>query len=155
MNYQCFNHSTFKLKSSVADEVALKGENKPVQVYSFINGVCEIDTTDFSAGFYLLQFFRGDDVIEQSTLNVKENLKYVDESYQVKSQAQIVLEAIEAYLAGRASSQQKEVSVGDKRISYSSFDQLIKWRDFYQKQVRKETGKSPNLRFEKIRYKGI
>lgn len=155
MSYESYNHSTLTIKSDKADSLAVKGNQTAVQLYDFIDGVAEINTDEYAVGDYLIQFFKGDEVIEQTTLKVKQNLKYVDANYDPRSKAEITLQAIEAYLAGRASSQQKEVSVGDKRIVYSSFDQLIKWRQFYKKEVRKEAGKAPALRFEKLSYKGV
>lgn len=153
--YECYNHSTLELKNSRADSVAIKGINIAVKLYDLIQGVVQINTSDFEVGLYQIQFFKGDEVIQQTTLKVKQNLKYVDANYDPRSEAEKILEAIEAYLAGRASSQQKEVSVGDKRIIYSSFDQLIKWRQFYKKQVRKEQGKPASIKYEKLYYKGV
>lgn len=155
MSYECYNHSTLIIKNAKADSLAVKGNQTAVQLYDFIDGVATIDTTGYAVGDYLIQFFKGDEVIQQTTLKVKQNLKYVDADYDIRSQAQITLQAIEAYLAGVASHQQKRVKVGDKEIEYSSFDQLIKWREFYKKEVRKEAGKAPALRFEKLSYKGV
>jgi hypothetical protein len=49
-------------------------------------------------------------------------LKYADADYDPRSKSEIILEAIEAYLGGVASHQQRKVKVGDKEIEYSSFD---------------------------------
>lgn len=152
--YECYNYSTFTLKMDEADTVAVKGIKTAVKLYEFKDGVAVIDTSEYEAGEYIIQIFRGDDVIEQDSLIVKQNLKYAAPDYDPRSKAQIILDAIEAYLGGRASSQQKQVSVGDKKIIYSSFDQLQKWRDYYKKQVRKQKGKASTLRHEKLYYRG-
>lgn len=153
--YQCYNHSTLSIKYDKADTVAVKGQKTAVQVYNLINGVAEINTAQYAVGQYIMQFFKGNQIIKTDVLKVSQNLKYVDADYDPRSKAEITLQAIEAYLSGVASHQQKRVKVGDKQVEYSSFDQLQKWREYYQKQVRKQQGKSPNLRFEKLSYKGV
>lgn len=153
--YECYNYSTLQIKDSKADSVAVKGKNTAVKLYSFLDGVVTIDTADYVVGDYAIQFFRENAVIKTDVLKVKQNLKHVDADYDPRSNAEKTLQAIEAYLAGVASHQQKRVKVGDKEIEYSSFDQLIKWRQFYKKEVRKQQGKAPNLRFEKLSYKGV
>lgn len=152
---ECYNHSTLEIKNSKADSVAIKGVNIAVKLYDLIQGVVKIDTTDYVVGQYQIQFFVGNQVISTDVLKVKQNLKFVEQSYNPISENKKILEAIKAYLAGRASSQQKQVSVGDKKIIYSSFDQLIKWKNYYQIEVRKEQGKASGLRFEKLYYRGI
>lgn len=155
MDYECYNHSTFTLKNEKADTVAVKGLNTAVQLYNFSFGVALINTDDYAEGEYILQIFKGDEILQQSTLKVKQNLKYAAADYDPRSKSQIILEAIEAYLGGVASHQQRRVKVGDKEIEYSSFDELIKWKEYYQKQVRKEQKKSSSLRYEKLYYRGI
>lgn len=152
---ECYNHSTLELKNSKADSVAIKGVNIAVKLYDLIQGVVKIDTTDYVVGQYQIQFFVGNQVVSTDVLKVKQNLKFVDQSYNPTSENKKILQAIKAYLAGRASSQQKQVSVGDKKIIYSSFDELIKWKNYYQIEVRKQQGKSSGLRFEKLYYRGL
>ena len=152
---QCYNHSTLEIKHSKADSVALKTLNSAVMLYDLVNGVVTINTDNFTIGEYAVQFFKDDQVIEETTLICKQNLKYVSANYDPRTPAKIILEAIEAYLAGVATHQQKRVKVGQKEIQYSSYDQLMKWRDFYAIEARKEQGKAGNLRFEKISWRGI
>lgn len=153
--YECYNHSTLELKNGKADSVAIKGLNIAVKLYDLIDGVVQIDTTDFQVGQYQIQFFSGDLVIQQDVLRVKQNLKYADESFDPRSSNRIILQAIKAYLAGTASSQQRRVKCGQKQIEYSSFDQLIKWKNYYQLEVRKQQGKASNLRYEKLYHRGL
>ena len=152
---ECYNYSTVELKNSKADSVAVKGVNTAVKLYDLVQGVVVIDTKDYQVGQYQVQFFKGDDVLEQTVLRVKQNLKYADDSFDPTSENKKILEAIKSYLAGRATSQQKQVSVGDKKIIYSSFDQLIKWKNYYQIEVRKQQGKASNLRFQKLYHRGL
>ena len=152
---ECYNYSTVELKNSKADSVAVKGVNTAVKLYNLVQGVVVIDTKDYQVGQYQVQFFKGDDVLEQTVLRVKQNLKYADDSYDPTSENKKILEAIKAYLGGVASHQQRKVKVGDKEIQYSSFDQLIKWKNYYQIEVRKQQGKASNLRFEKLYHRGL
>ena len=152
---ECYNYSTVELKNSKADSVAVKGVNTAVKLYNLVQGVVVIDTKDYQVGQYQVQFFKGDDVLEQTVLRVKQNLKYADDSFDPTSENKKILEAIKAYLGGVASHQQRKVKVGDKQIQYSSFDQLIKWKNYYQIEVRKQQGKASNLRFQKLYHRGL
>ena len=152
---ECYNYSTVELKNSKADSVAVKGVNTAVKLYNLVQGVVVIDTKDYQVGQYQVQFFKGDDVLEQTVLRVKQNLKYADDSYDPTSENKKILQAIKAYLGGVASHQQRKVKVGDKEIQYSSFDQLIKWKNYYQIEVRKQQGKASNLRFQKLYHRGL
>lgn len=152
---QCYNHSTLEIKHVKADSVAIKGKDVAVKVYDLINGAVSVDTSEYEVGDYLVQFFSGDDVIEQTELTVKQNLKYVSADYDPRSKAKITLDAIEAYLSGVATHQQRKVRVGDKQIEFSSYDELMKWRDFYASEVRKEEGKAATIKHQKLYYKGL
>lgn len=153
--YYSFNFSTLEIKDSKSDSLAVKGKNTAVKIYPFVNGVATVDTTDYVVGDYALQFFKGDQITKTDVLRVKQNLKYADQSFDPTSENKKILEAIKAYLGGVASHQQRKVKVGDKEIEYSSFDELIKWKNYYQLEVRKEQSKASGLRFEKLYYKGI
>ena len=152
---QCYNYSVLKIRHKKADTVAIKGKGQAVKIYTLDDGEVTINTDDFIVGEYAIQFFTADEVIEQTVLQVKQNLKYVSENFDPTTPAKKILDAINAYLAGIATHQQRRVKVGDKEIEYSSYDELMKWRQFYAEQVRKEDGKAGALRFEKIYCKGI
>lgn len=148
-----YNFSTLIIKHSKADSVAIKGLNVAVKVYNLVDGVAQINTDNWTAGQYSVQYFVGDQIIGEDQLIVKQNLKHTDSNYDPRSKARIILEAIEAYLAGVATHQQKKVKVGQKEIEYSTFDELIKWRNFYQKEALKEEGKPTQIRHEKLFYR--
>lgn len=150
-----FNHSILEIKSEQATSIALKGKEQPVQIYNFSQGKVEINTDNYAVGQYYMQFFKENQIIKTDVLNIEQNLKYVDSSFDPRSNAEKTLEAIVAMIAGRASSVQQEVRVGDKFIRYMSYDQLIKWKNFFEQEVRKEQGKAGSIRFEKLYYKGI
>ena len=75
-------------------------------------------------------------------------------SSQEKSPNRIALEAITAYIQGRATAQQRRVQIGDKSIEYSSLSELLQWKRYFEEEVRKEEGKKVNIRHEKIFFTG-
>jgi hypothetical protein len=75
-------------------------------------------------------------------------------SNEEKSPNRIALEAITAYIQGRATAQQREVQIGDKKIIYSTLSELLQWKRYFEEEVRKEEHKCANLRHEKIYYTG-
>ena len=81
-----------------------------------------------------MQFFdAADNVIAEDKLTVKQNLKFAAADFDGRSSNQIALEAITAFMQGRATAQQRVIKVGDKEIQYSSFDELMKWREYFKK----------------------
>lgn len=75
-------------------------------------------------------------------------------SSQEKSPNRIALEAITAFIQGRATSQQRKVQIGDKSVEYSSLSELLQWKRYFEEEVRKEEGKRVNIRHEKIYFTG-
>ena len=75
-------------------------------------------------------------------------------SSEEKSPNRIALEAITAFIQGRATAQQRRVQIGDKSIEYSSLSELLQWKRYFEEEVRKEEGKRVNIRHEKIFFTG-
>lgn len=75
-------------------------------------------------------------------------------SSQEKSPNRIALEAITAFIQGRATAQQRRVQIGDKSIEYSSLSELLQWKRYFEEEVRKEEGKRVGIRHEKIFFTG-
>ena len=75
-------------------------------------------------------------------------------SSEEKSPNRIALEAITAYIQGRATAQQRRVQIGDKSIEYSSLSELLQWKRYFEQEVRKEEGKPLKIKLEKL-YWGI
>lgn len=145
-----YNHSVIKIKDGKADSLAVKSENTAVQIYTFVNGECQINTDNFPVGEYYLQFFKEQQIIKTDVLQIEQNLKYAGNNYNPKSRNKIILEAITACLQGRATHGQDYVKVGEKQLHYMSYDQLMKLKDYYEVLVRKQDGKAPAIRFEKL-----
>lgn len=148
-----YNHTIITIEAKNADSLALKSPSSAVKIYQFIDGKCEINTADFTPNEYSMQYFKGDSVIYEDTLIIKQNLKYADANYNPKSIAKQILEAIEARLQNTATNSQLYVKVGEKEIRYMDYSELIKWRNFYQKQVAKENGKPTQIKHEKLYYR--
>ena len=75
-------------------------------------------------------------------------------SSEEKSPNRIALEAITAYIQGRATAQQRRVQIGDKSVEYSSLSELLQWKRYFEEEVRKEEGKPLKIKLEKL-YWGI
>lgn len=151
--YTGYSQSTIEIKHRKADALYYKGNNQLPQLVQFEDGVATLNNLD--AGYYLLQFMLDGEVLSQDTLEVKQNLAYVTSGYDPISPARKILEAIDAYLAGRATEQMKKVQIGDKLIEYSSYDELMKWREYYAKIVRKEEGRPSQIKLEKFFYREL
>lgn len=94
------------------------------------------DTTAMQAGRYAFQAFSVTGIVKQGSLYVARNLALDDESSLGYWRG--VLEAIDAMIAGRATQEQKEISVGDKKITYYSLSELLKLRDWVLGQLAEE-----------------
>ncbi len=75
-------------------------------------------------------------------------------SSQEKSPNRIALEAITAFIQGRATAQQRRVQIGDKSVEYSTLSELLQWKRYFEEEVRKEEGKRVGIRHEKIFFTG-
>ena len=75
-------------------------------------------------------------------------------SSQEKSPNRIALEAITAFIQGRATAQQRRVQIGDKSVEYSTLSELLQWKRYFEEEVRKEEGKRVGIRPEKIYFTG-
>ena len=73
---------------------------------------------------------------------------------EVMSPNRRALEAITAFIQGRATSQQRRVQIGDKSVEYSSLSELLQWKRYFEEEVRKEEGKRVGIRHEKIFFQG-
>lgn len=99
-------------------------------------------TAQWEAGIYKYQILNEDGIEDEGEFEILKNFYLTDECISVKSQNEKLLEAIEAQLAGKATSAQSSMSVGDKSISYCTIDELFKLRDYFKKKVSEEKGSS-------------
>lgn len=150
-----FNDSKLKLTLDfVPDTVLIRGNQFKLIVDDIKSKEIEIETNNWNTGIFLYQAKKEGKIIKQDKFEILQNLETAPDDFDFRSEAEKTLEAINSFLAGTASHQQKKIKVGDKEIEYSSFDELIKWKNHFEKEVRKEQGKPANLRFEKMYYRG-
>lgn len=75
--------------------------------------------------------------IGQGTIEILPNLATAT-TYDFRSHAKTMLEAIEAAFEGKASSTQLEMEISGRRIKSFSPEEMIRWRSFYKAEVVKE-----------------
>lgn len=109
-------------------------------------------TKDWPVGDYKYQLLDTNGIVEEGEFIVLRNFAFSDDETEVKSRNELILEAIEAQLAGRATSAQSSMSVGDKSISYMSIDELLKLRSYFKEKVDKEQGKYSAGNAARIKY---
>lgn len=101
--------------------------------------VC-IDLEHFiEGGLAQYQLFQGDQLKEWGPCQIIPNL-YLDPNQESKGKYRIIVQAIEAKLAGTASRAQRQVKVGDKEIQYMSASQLFGLLDYFKKKMNEEEG---------------
>ena len=111
------------------------------------------ETVLWQPGKYKYQILSAEGIDDSGEFEIIHNYLYADEYDTVKSQNEILLEAVEAQIAGKASSAQSSISVGDKSIGYCSIEELFKLRDYFKQKVAEESGKRSSDNSGKIKYK--
>jgi hypothetical protein len=76
-------------------------------------------------------------IIAEGSLEIKPNLAMV-ETYDGRSHVKKVLEALEATILGKASRDQLSYSISGRSLSRLSPAELLKWRDIYKSEYRRE-----------------
>ena len=149
------NDTTIKLKHSTATCAVIKCKDSAAETVQITDGAGEWNTAGLPTGKYYVQFFKDEEIVENSTIILEQNLATAPDDYDPTPECVKILEAINSYLAGTATHQQRRVKIGEKEIEYSSFDELIKWKKYYEQQVRIAEGKPSALKQEKLYFKGI
>ncbi len=75
--------------------------------------------------------------VASGTIEILPNLATAT-TFDFRSHARTMLDAIEAAFEGRASSTQLSYSINGRTVEHLTPEQLIKWRNFYQLEVTKE-----------------
>lgn len=154
----------FKFKyivKSLSTKLVIKGDNIKIVLdtieeeagtYS-LNASAE-ETSSWQPGEYKYQLLNDDGIEDSGEFIVLRNYMLADENESVKTHYEILLDAINAQIAGKATTAQQAMSVGDKSISYCSIDELFKLRDYFSKKVAEEKGEYNTDGNEmKIKYK--
>lgn len=58
--------------------------------------------------------------------------------------------AITAFIQGKATAPQKKVVIGDKSIENYTLSELLQFKEYFEREVRKEEGKPLSIRTEKL-----
>ena len=127
---------TFK-KSGVAPlEISSSADSD----YHLVN-IAPATTSNYTAGDYTWQSYVENSssgekyLLESGLIKIIADFSSLEASDDIRSHAQVVLDAVEAVIEGRATASQQEVSVGDKSIKYMSFTQLIQLRGYYRDEI--------------------
>ncbi len=103
--------------------------------------VAAATTASYAAGTYswMARVTKGTEIytIASGSMVILPNLAALT-TYDGRSHAKTMLEAIEAAFEGRASSTQLEMELNGRRIRSYSLKELIEWRSFYAAEVAKE-----------------
>jgi hypothetical protein len=99
-------------------------------------------TADWDAGEYQWQAYvtKGSDrfTVGQGSITVRSNFAADSLGADNRSHARKVLDALKASMENKATSDQVAMSIRGRSISRMSPAEMIKWIDFYEKQVAKE-----------------
>lgn len=139
-------------------------------VYTFINGSSKLTinasasgadhlvsvaasaSAVYAAGNYswMARITKGAEVytVDTGSIQILPNLAALS-TFDGRSHAKVMVEAIEAAIQGRASSVQLRMAINNRSIEYLSPTELIKWLSFYRAEVAKEA------QVETIRKTGI
>ena len=99
-----------------------------------------IDTEHFiEGGLAQYQIFQNNQLKEWGTCQIIPNL-YLDPNQESRGKYKIIVDAIEAKLAGTATRAQRTVKVNDKEIQYMSASELMALLDYFRKKLAEEEG---------------
>lgn len=130
---------TLILKSSTEKYIISQIEEVAGDFYLYADAQT---TKTMIAGTYKYQLQDANGILEQGYAEILKNFALMNDDEEVKTRNQIILDAIQAQIAGKATSAQSSLSVGDKSISYYSINDLLKLRDYFKQKVDEQKGKS-------------
>ena len=112
-------------------------------------------TKNWSVGTFKYQILNDEGIEDSGDIEILPNFDLMDEDESVRGHWEVVLEAIEATLAGKATSAQTNISVGDKSIGYMSVSELLELREFAKEKIAEENGKFVSGNGAKILHKWV
>lgn len=107
----------------------------------YLATISAIDSGNLAAGRYWWQAYvskasTGERyLVDNGSLKVTADLADAVAGYDGRSHAQIVLDAIEALIQGKASKDQLNVTIGNTTVGRMSPEQIERWRDVYRREV--------------------
>ena len=112
-------------------------------------------TKTWNVGVFKYQILNDEGIEDSGDIEILQNFALMDEDESVKSHWEVVLDAVEATLAGKATSAQTNISVGDKSIGYMSVSELLELRSFAKEKIGEENGKFVSGNGAKILHKWV
>ena len=112
-------------------------------------------TKKWDAGVFKYQILNDEGIEDEGEIQILQNFALMDENESVRSHWEVVLEAIENTLAGKATQAQTNISVGDKTIGYMSVSELLELREFAKEKIGEENGKFVSGKGAKILHKWV
>ena len=99
-----------------------------------------IDENHFiEGGIGQYQLFQGGQLKEWGACQIIPNL-YIDPNQESRGKYRVIVEAIEAKLAGTATRAQRTVKVADKEIQYMSASELMSLLEYFKNKMAEEEG---------------
>ena len=112
-------------------------------------------TKNWSVGKFKYQILNDEGIEDSGDIEILPNFALMDEDESVRGHWEVVLEAIENTLAGKATQAQTNISVGDKSIGYMSVSELLELREFAKEKISEENGKFVSGNGAKILHKWV
>ena len=112
-------------------------------------------TKNWDVGVFKYQILNDEGIEDEGEIQILQNFALMDEDESVRSHWEVVLEAIENTLAGKATQAQTNISVGDKSIGYMSVSELLELREFAKEKIAEENGKFVSGKGAKILHKWV
>ena len=112
-------------------------------------------TKNWSVGKFKYQILNDEGIEDEGEIQILKNFALMDEDESVKSHWEVVLDAVEATLAGKATQAQTNISVGDKSIGYMSVSELLELSEFAKEKISEENGKFVSGNGAKILHKWV
>ena len=106
----------------------------------YIEELSEV-TKKWETGVFKYQILNDEGIEDEGDIQILQNFALMDEGESVRSHWEVVLDAVEATLAGKATNSQTNISVGDKSIGYMSVSELLELREFAKEKIAEENGK--------------
>lgn len=147
--YQGFSLTLNKKTNSI---IVIRGDGVKY-VYQADGSIPSEVTAEWMPGVYRYQISDSEGIFQTGEIQVIVNYNLNDAEVKITTSNEDLLAAIQAQLAGRATAAQSSMSVGDKSISYCSLTELLQLREYFQKKVDEQRGKSNPDNGGKIRYK--
>ena len=112
-------------------------------------------TKNWQVGVFKYQILNDEGIEDSGDIEILPNFALMDEDESVRGHWEVVLEAIENTLAGKATQAQTNISVGDKTIGYMSVSELLELREFAKEKIGEENGKFVAGKGAKILHKWV